>query len=65
MPEKTEIRNKENFLTGTEKNEDGSAVQEVVEDGKPVAEIKNVEHFLTGTEKNEDGSAVKEIVTKK
>ena len=58
----TEIRNKESFLTGTEKNEDGSPVKEVLEDGDVVAEIRNKEEFLTGTEKNEDGTPVQEVV---
>jgi hypothetical protein len=61
----TEVRNKERFFTGTEKNADGSPVQEVVEDGKPVSEIRNKERFFTGTEKNADGSPVKEVVPTK
>jgi hypothetical protein len=62
---KTEIKNKENILTGTEKNKDGSPVQEVTEDGKKTAEIRNKENILTGTEKNKDGSAVKQVVPTK
>jgi hypothetical protein len=58
----TEIRNKEH-LFGTEKNADGSPVQEVVKDGEVVQEIRNKEH-LFGTEKNADGTPVKEVVSK-
>jgi hypothetical protein len=64
-----EIRNKEGFLdqlTGSDKNEDGSPVQEVVEDGDVVAEIHNKEGFLdqlTGSDKNEDGTPVKEVTS--
>lgn len=55
-----EIRNKEGIF-GTEKNEDGSPVQEVInDDGDREATIENKEGIF-GTEKNEDGSPVKEI----
>ena len=61
--EDTEIQNKES-LGGliTEKNADGSPVQEVVQDGEPTAEIHNKES-LGGliTEKNADGTPVKEV----
>ena len=61
--EDTEIRNKES-LGGliTEKNADGSPVQEVVKDGEVKAEIHNRES-LGGliTEKNADGTPVKEV----
>jgi hypothetical protein len=56
----TEVKNKEGIL-GTEENNDGSAVQEVVKDGEKVAEIRNKEGIL-GTEENEDGSPVKVVV---
>ena len=62
---KTEVRNKERVILGTEKNDDGTPVQEVVEDGKPVAEIRNKERVILGTEKNDDGTPVKEIIPKK
>jgi hypothetical protein len=48
--ENTEIQNKETIF-GTEKNADGSPVQEVVKDGEPTPEIHNKE-TLFGTEKN-------------
>ena len=53
----TEIQNKETIF-GTEKNPDGSPVQEVVKDGKPTHEIHNKE-TLFGAEKNADGTPVK------
>ena len=61
MPEETttEIRNKESVF-GNEKNQDGSPVQEVVQDGKPVQEIRNKESVF-GNEKNDDGTPVKEV----
>jgi hypothetical protein len=63
MSADTEIRNKES-LGGliTEKNADGSPVQEVVQDGEKKAEISNKES-LGGliTEQNADGSPVKEV----
>ena len=65
MSDETKIQNKENWLTGTEKNSDGSPVEEVVKDGEAVAEIHNKENWLTGTEKNSDGSPVKEVISKK
>ncbi len=59
----TEIRNKES-LGGliTEKNADGSPVQEIVQDGEVKGEIHNKES-LGGliTEKNADGTPVKEV----
>jgi hypothetical protein len=57
--EKTEIENKEG-LFGTEKNADGSPVQEVKKDGETTHEIHNKEG-LFGTEKNADGTPVKEV----
>lgn len=62
----TEIRNKE-LLGGltTEKNSDGSPVQEIVGgDGEVKGEIRNSE-LLCGlvTEKNADGTPVKEITS--
>jgi hypothetical protein len=61
MPDEpeTEVRNKEGFL-GTEKNDDGTPVKEVVKDGEAVEEIRNKEGFF-GTEKNDDGTPVKEV----
>ncbi len=61
MPDKpdTEIRNKESVF-GNEKNEDGSPVQEVVQDGEVVQEIRNKESVF-GNAKNEDGTPVKEV----
>jgi len=63
MPDEseTEIHNKEG-LFGTEKNDDGSPVKEVVQDGKSVQEIHNKEGIL-GTEKNDDGTPVKEVTS--
>lgn len=56
------IRNKEDWLTGTEKNRDGSPVQEVVDDdGDVEATITNKEDWLTGTERNKDGTPVQEV----
>lgn len=56
------IRNKEDWLTGTEKNSDGSPIQEVVDDdGNVAATISNKEDWLTGTEKNDDGTPIKEV----
>ena len=55
----TEIRIKEGIF-GNDKNEDGTPVQEVVQDGEPVKEIRNKESIF-GNEKNEDGTPVKEI----
>lgn len=56
------IQNKEDWLTGTETNRDGSPVQEVVDDdGEVEATISNKEDWLTGTETNSDGSPVKEV----
>jgi hypothetical protein len=59
-----EIRNKESIFTGTEKNSDGSPVQEKVRDGEVISEIRNKESIFTGTEKNADGSPVKEEISK-
>jgi hypothetical protein len=61
MGDKT-IENKEGVF-GTAKNEDGSPVQEVRDDGgKKTAEISNKEGVF-GTAKNEDGSPVKEVTS--
>ncbi len=55
-----EIRNKENVLGDTEKNTDGSPVQERRDDdGDKVSEIRNKENILGDTETNSDGSPVK------
>jgi hypothetical protein len=62
MSSETEVRNKEGFL-GTETNNDGTPVQEVVKDGEAVQEIRNKEGFL-GTERNNDGTPVKEVTSK-
>jgi hypothetical protein len=63
----TEIRNKESIMDifGTDKNEDGTPIQEVVEGGQVVAEIRNKESIMDifGADKNEDGSPVKEVVS--
>lgn len=63
MSDDREIRNKESFGgLFTEKNADGSPVQEVVEDGEVKAEIHNKESFGgLFTEKNADGTPVKEV----
>lgn len=59
----SEIHNKETVF-GTVKNEDGSPVQEVVNDsGEAVQEIQNKETVF-GTVKNDDGTPVKEVVDK-
>jgi hypothetical protein len=60
----SEIRNKETWWGGVEKNSDGSPIQEVVRDGDVVAEIRNSETWWGGTEKNSDGTPVKEIVNR-
>jgi hypothetical protein len=54
-------RNKEG-LFGTVTNDDGSPVQEVVQDGEPVQEIRNKEG-LFGTVTNDDGTPVKEVTS--
>ena len=61
----TEIRNKDTILGLDDKNQDGSPVKEVVEDGEVTAEIRNKETILGLDDKNEDGSPVKEVVAKK
>jgi hypothetical protein len=62
-----EIRNKESWGgLFTEKNADGSPVQEVIEDGEKVAEISNKESWGgLFTEKNADGTPVKEVTPTK
>jgi hypothetical protein len=53
----TEIRNRESLLGIGGKNEDGSAVKEVVNDeGDTVAEIHNRETLLEVGDENADGS---------
>jgi hypothetical protein len=56
----SEIRNKEGLFSN-ETNEDGTPVQEVVENGDVIAEIHNKEGIFSN-ETNEDGSPVKEVV---
>jgi hypothetical protein len=56
----TEIQNREGVL-GTEKNADGSPLQEVRKDGEPTHEIHNIETVFV-TERNADGTPVKEVI---
>ena len=62
---KIEIKNKDHIIAPTEKNDDGSPVQEILADGKPIAEIKNSDHIIAPTDKNDDGTPVKVVTSLK
>lgn len=49
-----EIRNKESIFTETERNSDGSPVQEKVKDREVISEIRNKERIFTGATVNQN-----------